>query len=120
MSQSGTTTAAAPASQTTILGLTPAQIVSLVGTLAGAFVPGGSALGMTIPQLTGLAVGVANGVTDAISAFEEVAAVNRTGATELPPELWAKVNAAADAANQAAADAEDAVIEGKKGDESTT
>lgn len=116
MSQTGSAAGAKPANNGAVfLGLTPAQILALVGTIAGAVVPEATVAGMTISQLTNLSVGVANGASDAIAAFEEVAAAKRAGATELPPELWEKLNAAADAANTEAAEAEDEVIEGGAG-----
>lgn len=111
MSQTGTQTV----TQTTILGMTPSQIVSIVGELAGfaanAFAPGLTVAGMSIAQLAGLATGVANEVPAAIDAFNMIKAHADAGTAPTAAE-WAQINAAADAANAAAAAAEDQVIKG--------
>lgn len=109
MSAAGAKTAVAPAD--TFLGLTPAQIVSLVGTIAGAAFPEAAVAGMTIAQITGLAVGVANEAPAAIAAFEEIRKVRDAG-IEPTPEQWASWNKAADDAHAAAQAAADKVING--------
>lgn len=95
----------------TVLGLTPVQIVSLVGTIAGAFVPGAQLLGMSIEAITKLGMGVAAEVPEAIAAVEEIKAVANSGA-DPTPEQWASWNAAADTAHVAAQAALDKVIAG--------
>lgn len=102
-----------PAGGDTLLGFSPQQIVTFLGMVAGAVIPGASLIGLSIGQLTDLGVGIANEVPEAVDAFKEIQAVASSG---LPPTAddWAKWNAAADAANTAAAAAEDAVIAGKK------
>lgn len=107
MSSSGKPAAAAAAF--TVLGFTPVQIVDLVGTIAGAFVPGAQLLGMSIEAITKLASGVAAEVPEAIAAVDEIKAVAAAGADPTPAQ-WADWNAAADAAHVAAQAAWDKVI----------
>lgn len=100
-------------SQTTILGLTPSQIVSLVGVIAGAALPGASIAGLSIAQVTNLGIGVANGVDEAIEAVEEIKGVAAAGGV-VTPEQWANWNAAADLVNDQVNAAADRVINGQK------
>ena len=107
MSASGKTAVIAA----TFLGLTPAQIVALVGTIAEAVVPEGALVaGMSIDTLTKLAVGVANEIPEAISAYQEIKATATSG-TPPTAEQWAAWNAAADAAHAAAQAAQDEILQ---------
>src|SRR4051794_3800292 len=97
-------------SQDTVLGLHTSQIVGIVGQLAGiaasTFAPGLTLGGMSIAKIAQLAVGVANQVPEAITAFNDIKAVQASGQAPTK-EQWAKWNAAADDAHakaQAAAD----------------
>lgn len=100
-----------PSAGTTILGFSLPQVVGLIGMVAGAVVPGGQVLGLSIDAITKIGLGVANEVPDAIAAFHEIQAVANSG---LPPtpEQWAAWNDAADAAHAAAQAAADKVISG--------
>jgi hypothetical protein len=105
-------TSAAPS---VTLAFNPATLVTLVGTLAGAAAAafGGpvTLAGMSIAQITGLAVGVANEAPAAIAAFEEIKAL-ADGGTAPTAAQWAAWNAAADQATLDARAAEDRVIAG--------
>lgn len=93
----------------TVLGFTPVQIVSLIGTIAGAFIPGAQLLGMSVEAITKLAAGVAAQVPEAIAAVEEIKAVAAAGA-DPTPEQWKSWNEAADIAHSEAQAAWDKVI----------
>ena len=111
MSQTGK----ALVTSTSILGITPSQIVGIVSQLAtiaaNAFAPGLEVAGMSVKQIADLAVGVANAVPEAIDAVKMIEAHASAGTAPTPDE-WAQINAACDAANAAAAAAEDQVING--------
>lgn len=98
--------------KTTILGFSANQVVATVGALASvaaqAF-PGTAVLGMSLDKLLGLAIGVANQVPAAIDAWNEIQALGDSG-TAPSPEVWARLNAAADQAHAEAQAAADEVI----------
>ena len=81
----------------TVLGFTIPQIISFVGTVASAALPGAAVAGMSVNQLTALALGVANAVPQAVQAFDEIKKIPYRQAPT--PEQWARWNAAADAAH---------------------
>lgn len=80
------------------LALEASEIVSIVGTIAGAAFPGAQVAGFTVAQLSSLAVAVANAVPEAVQAFEEIKAVAESGQAPTP-EQWSAWNAAADQAH---------------------
>ncbi len=92
--------AASASTPDTLLGFSIPQIVTFVGMVAGAVIPGASLAGFTISQLTNLAVGVANEVPEAVNAFEEIKTVATSGLPPTPAQ-WATWNAAADMAHNA-------------------
>lgn len=93
------------------LNLTTPQAVTLVGMLAGAFIPGASIAGFTIAQLTGIASGVAKQIPEAIAAFDEIETVANSGLPPTPEQV-ARWNAAADLAHEDFDAAAEAVIAG--------
>ncbi len=95
----------------TVLGLTPAQIVGFVGTLAEAVVPGAAVAGMSIAVLTKLAIGVANEAPAAIAAFEEIVGLSKSGTSPTAAQ-WAAWDAAADSAHASLQAAAQAVLDG--------
>lgn len=103
---------AEPASWETKLSLALPQVVTLIALIASAAVPGATVAGLSIAQLTGIGLGVANAVPAAVDAWNEIQAVANSG---LPPtdEQWAKWNAAADDAHSQLQDAANQVISGK-------
>lgn len=112
MSQTGQSPAV---TSTTILGLTPSQIVAAIGTIADiaatAFAPGLTVAGLSMKQIVGLATGLVNEVPEAIAAVDMIKGHAAAGTAPTAAE-WATINSAADAANAAAAAAEDKVING--------
>lgn len=100
-------------STTTILGLTPSQIISGIATIASlaatVIAPEATFAGMSVEALAKLAVGVVNEVPEAIQAVDEIKAL-ASSSTEPTAEQWASWNAAADLAHIQAQAAADKVI----------
>lgn len=91
--------AAAPADQKTLLEQITA-IISILSTIASVALPGATIAGWALTKIIAFAMAVANGIPDAISAFQ---AIQNAANGEAAPtaEEWAAADAAADTAHLA-------------------